>query len=331
MRKEAVHNISIYRVLSFVTGIALFFLLLSPVYGGQLVINKGIIDKDTIWQGEVLIKADVEVAKDATLTIMPGTIVRFEKIEEFGPGKLSQDKLNHFPRAELIIKGKLYAQGTLENKITFTSAEQSGHPGDWGAINFLGSVGNIIEFCVITYAHTGVHAHSSQVVVTYSTFHYNGVAIGQKNVKEVGHKSVMPMLYNRITENGGGILYGGGSETTIAHNEINNNVFFGIYAKKGGLANVRYNNITKNGKGVIFYIVKDIILRDNNISDNEDYNISLLAGQADDIAVRNNWWGTTDPGQIKNLVRDKTRDDTLGTVDFSDFLTGPVAGAGLIW
>ena len=331
MRKTAVNHISGQIALSLVAGITLFFLLLNPVYGEQLVVNKGIIDKDTIWQGEVLIKGDVEVAQNATLMIMPGTVVRFEKIDEFGEGKLSLDKLSHFPRAELIVRGKLYAQGTLENKIIFTSAEKSGHPGDWGSINFLGGTGSIIEFCVITYAHTGVHAHSGQVVVSYSTFHYNGVAIGQKNIKDVPHKSVVPMLYNRITENGGGILYGGGSTTTIAHNEINNNKFFGIYAKKGGLANVRYNNITNNGKGVIFYKVKDILLRDNNISDNQDYNISLLAGQTGDIVVRNNWWGTTDKTQIKNLVRDKTRDETLGNVDFSDFLTSPVAGAGLLW
>lgn len=331
MSKTAMHHIFSQIVLSFVAGISLSLLLLNPVYGGQLVVDKGILDKDTVWQGEILIKADVEVAKGATLTILPGTVVRFEKIDEFGPGKLNTDKENHFPRAELIIKGHLYAQGTLENKILFTSAEESGHPGDWGAVNFLGSLDNIIEFCVFTYAHTAVHCHSSQVVVSYSTFHYNGVAIGQKNAKGMPEKCVVPMLYNRITENGGGILYGAGATTTIAHNEINNNTFFGIYAKKGGLANVRYNNINHNGKGVIFYAVKDILLRDNNIVDNKDYNISLLDGQPTDIVVRHNWWGTTDKEKIKNLVRDNARDNALGHLDFSEFLQGPVAGAGLLW
>ena len=317
--------------LTVITGITVFFLLLNPVYGGQLVVNKGVINQDTIWQGEVLITGDVEVAKGATLTILPGTVVRFKKIEDFGPEKLSQDKENHFPKAEIIVKGSLYAQGSLENKITFTSAEKSPHPGDWGAVNFLGSVQNIIEFCVFTYAHTAVHAHSAQVVVSYSTFHYNGVAIGQKNVKEVPHESVLPMLYNRITENGGGILYGGGSSTTIAHNEINDNTFFGIYAKKGGLANIRYNNINRNGKGVIFYAVKEVNLRDNNITDNSDYNISLLDGQPEDISVHHNWWGTTDEQKIKTLIRDKARDKALGTVDFSNPLNAPVSGAGLLW
>lgn len=317
--------------LTLIAGVAVFFLSLSPALAGQHVIKKGIIDKDTIWQGEILIKGDVEVAKGATLTILPGTVVRFEKIEEFGPQKLSKDKLSHFPRAELIIKGKLYAQGSLENKITFTSAEKSPSPGDWGAVNFLDSVDNIIEFCVFTYGHTAVHCHSAQVVIAYSTFHFNGVAIGQKNAKGLKNKCVVPILYNRITENGGGVLYGGGSTPTVAHNEINNNTFFGVYAKKGGVANIRYNNIKNNGKGVIFFKVKKVVLRDNNISGNTDYNVSMLDGQSMDIALQNNWWGTADKVKIKDMIRDKKRDDTLGSVDFSNFLKKPVDGAGLLW
>jgi len=317
--------------LSLFASITLVFLLLNSAYSEELVLNKSVLDKNTTWQGAILIKGDIEVAKGATLTIMPGTVVRFAKIDEFGPEKIGTDKLNHFPRAELIVRGHIYAQGTPQNKIRFTSAETDPNPGDWGSINLLENVDNIIEFCVIEYAHTGLHAHSAQVVVSYSEFHHNGVAIGQKNIKTAPHKSVVPMLYNTITENGGGILYGGGSTPTISHNEINNNKFFGIYAKKGGLANVRYNNITNNGKGVIFYKIEQITLTDNNISDNTDYNVSLLAGQSGDINVSKNWWGTTDAKEIKNLVRDSSRDETLGSVDFSGFLKAPVTGAGLNW
>ncbi len=313
--------------LTFFTTVTLVFLLLNPAYSEE-ILNKSILDKDTTWQGEILIKGDVEVAKGATLTIMPGTTVRFAKIEEFGSEKLSQDRLSHFPRAELIVRGHLYSQGTPNNKITFTSAEEVPHPGDWGSINLLNTDDNIIEYCIVKYAHTGVHAHSAQVVVAHSEFHHNSVAVGQKNLKG-SQKSVLPMLYNTITENGGGILYGGGSTPTISHNEINNNKFFGIYAKKGGLANVRFNNITGNGKGVIFFKVKTIHLRDNNISDNTDYNVSMLEGQATDINVSGNYWGTTDKGAIKKLIKDHDWDETLGAVDFSDFLQAPVAGAGL--
>ncbi|NOQ46215.1 MAG: hypothetical protein GQ559_06020, partial [Desulfobulbaceae bacterium] len=261
---------------------------------------------------------------------MPGTVVQFAKVEGFGPAKLSRDKLNHFPGLELIVKGKMLAQGTPEHKIVFTSAAEIPGPGDWGGVNMLGSVDNIIEFCEFSYANTAVHGHSAQVVITRCDFHHNGVAIGQKNVKETGITSVMPMLYNRITENGGGILYGDGSTPSITHNEISNNEFFGIYAKKGGLANIRYNNIVGNGKGVIVYMVKaGILLRDNNIADNGDYNISLLEGQQWDVDARNNWWGSTSEDKIEALIRDKTQDESLGQVDVSDFFNGPVEGAGL--
>jgi len=311
--------------------LALIMLSLAPVYGSEQVINKGILSKDTTWQGSILITGDVEVPKGVTLTIMPGTTIRFKKIAPFGPQKLSKDRLSHFPEAELIIKGRLYAQGTLENKITFTSAEKNPTPGSWGAVNFLDSVGNIMEFCVFTYGHTAVHCHSAQVVIAYSTFHFNGVAIGQKNAKGLKTKCVVPIIYNRITENGGGVLFGGGSTPIVAHNEINNNTFFGVYAKKGGVANVRYNNINKNGKGVIFFKVKKIVLRDNNIADNQDYNVSMLDGQSMDISLQHNWWGTTDSAKIKGLVRDKARDKSLGNVDFSNYLSAPVSGAGLLW
>jgi hypothetical protein len=61
---------------------------------------------DTIWDKEVLIKGDIEVVKGATLTVMPGTVVKFVKIEKYGPAKLYKDKATYFPRAELIIRGR---------------------------------------------------------------------------------------------------------------------------------------------------------------------------------------------------------------------------------
>lgn len=321
-------------LLSLLIGIAATLLTLHPAFGKEqgkeLVVSKGVIEKDTTWFGEVLIKGDVEVAEGATLMIMPGTVVRFAKVEPFGPEKLFMDEEEHFSRAELFIRGKLYAQGTEEQKITFTSAEASPNPGDWGSVNFQSTVDNILEHCVFEYAQTAVHCHSSQVLIVNNTFKHNGTAIGQKNLKDNPIKCVVPMLYNLITENGGGILFGGGTAPTISHNEITGNKFFGIYIKKGGKANIRLNNITKNGKGVIFFKVKGILLRDNNIADNVNYNISMLEGQSGDISVRNNWWGTADDAKILDKVMDKARDETLGKADLSDFLMAPVVGAGIL-
>ncbi len=309
-------------------GLAVLLLFCSAAAAGQLVVEKSVLDRDTLWQGQVLIKGDVEVAPGATLTIMPGTVVRFARIEPNGPGKLTTDRTAHFPRAELIVKGRLLAQGTPDARIVFTSAADDPQPADWGAVNFLNSTGNILEFCEFSYGHTSVHAHGAQMVIANSFFHHNGVAIGMKNVKNAV-RCVVSILYNRITDNGGGVLFGKGSTPTITHNQISDNKFFGIYVKKGGMANIRYNDITDNGKGILFYAVKGFVLRDNNIAGNTDYNISMLEGQEADVDARRNWWGTTDAGKIRELIRDSHQDKTLGSVDFADFTRAPVVGAGL--
>ncbi len=123
---------------------SLSFSLTSPALGKRLIIEKGIVKCDTIWDKEVVIKGDAEIARGATLIVMPGTVVRFAKIEADGPSKLHKDKVHHFPRAELIVRGKLRAQGTKDRTILFTSAEEFPHPGDWGAINFLDTEDNIL-------------------------------------------------------------------------------------------------------------------------------------------------------------------------------------------
>ncbi len=318
------------KAVAIIFSLAVIMLTAGSVCGGQLVLGKTVLDKDTIWQGEVLLQGDVEVGSGVTLLIMPGTVIKVAKKEGFGSFKLYEDKNNHFPGIEIVVRGKIIAQGTEEQSIVFTSAAEKQNPGDWGGVNILVSKNNIIEYCEFSYAHTAVHGHSAHVVVSHCYFHHNGVATGQKNVKEAGFGSVMPMLYNRITENGGGILYGGGSTPLIVHNEISNNKFFGIYAKKGGMATIRYNNIVNNGKGVIVFLIKNgMLLRDNNITGNEDYNVSLLEGQTWDLDARNNWWGETDGAKIRAKNRDKANDDTLAQVDVSNATNAPIKGAGL--
>lgn len=317
-------------IVFFLTVFAAFVLLLHPALSAETVVDKGVIDKDTVWSGNILIKGDVEVAKDVTLIIMPGTTVRFAKIERFGPEKMYSDRENHFDRAELFVLGKLLAQGSKESQITFTSAESNPQPGDWSSLNFSGSTGNILEHCVIEYGSTAVHCHSAHVVIANNVFRHNGTAFGCKNLKDNPVQTVMPIMCNLFTENGGALLIGGGAAPAVFHNEITSNTFFGLYVKKGGCSDVRFNNISKNGKGVILYKAKNLFLRDNNIADNEDYNVSMLEGQERDLAFPHNWWGTTDEKKIREKVMDKASDSGLGKADLSNFYTSPVAEAGNI-
>ncbi len=303
-----------------------------PASWKPLIIEKGIIQCDTVWEKEVIIKGDVEIDRGATLTIMPGTVVKFVKIEANGPDKLyAEDKVEHFPRAELIIRGKILAQGTREKMILFTSADESPRVADWGAINMLDTEDNVLEYCEICYGHTSVHGHGGQVTVANCYFHDNGVAIGHKTVKEYKTEGSMTILNNRITKNGGGVLCSTASRTTISHNEITYNKFFGIYGKKRSVANVTYNNITHNGKGIILWLTQGFSISENNIYDNEKHNISLMEGQKWDVDVGNNWWGTTDVQKIKDSMWDRDEDETLGEIDFSGFAASPIERAGASW
>ena len=327
--KSVKHRAFTKRMLFAFLGMVLSFWLAGPASGKPMIVEKGVIKSDTVWEKEVVVRGDVEIARGSTLIVMPGTVVRFVRIEANGLADIP-DKENHFPRAELIVRGRILAQGTRDRMILFTSAEDSPHPADWGAINLLDTRGNILEFCEVSYANTGLHCHGGQVIVANCYFHDNGVAMGQKNVKEFETKCVTSILYNRITGNGGGVLFGKGTSPAISHNEISNNEFYGIFGKKGSVANVRYNNVVRNAKGIMLYAMEGFRLRENNISDNEKYNISLLEGQIWDVDARHNWWGTTDKEKIKNLIWDKDQDEALGRLDFSDFADSPVEGAGAL-
>lgn len=320
---------------SFFLSFSIFYFLFShlfcsPALGSPLIIEKGTIKCDTVWEKEVIVAGDAEIDRGATLTVMPGTVVKFVKIDPDGPLNLYDTKPNNFPGAELIIRGTLIAQGTKKSMIVFTSAEESPRPADWGAINFLDSRDNILEYCEVAYGYDGIHGHGAQINLVNCYLHDNGVGIGYKNVEEFKTRCMVTIIYNRIIGNGGGILCGKDTRSIITHNQVSNNKFFGVFGKKA-FCHVRYNSITHNGKGVILYGMKGFRLSQNNVSHNDEYNMSLLEGQTWDVDARHNWWGTSDEKKIKELIWDRDEDESLGKIDFSDFAVAPIEGTEVSW
>ncbi len=84
----------------------------------------------TLPRGTYVLKGWVYIADGATLTLQPGTIIRGDK----------QTK------AALITEpgGKLFARGTQDEPIVFTSAQEAGKrkPGDWGGVILCGLAPN---------------------------------------------------------------------------------------------------------------------------------------------------------------------------------------------
>jgi parallel beta-helix repeat protein len=106
-----------------------------------------------VWRGEVLIEGYLEIAPQATVTVAPGTTVRFRPTERGEEGIL-------------LVRGRLQAVGSREQKITFTSDEITPSPGDWQGIVVLdSSKKNLLEWCRIEAAATGIEVRFSDVTV----------------------------------------------------------------------------------------------------------------------------------------------------------------------
>ncbi len=89
------------------------------------------------------------------------------------------------------------------------------------------------------------------------------------------------------------------------------------------VVDVQTNTIARNAIGIQYlpYVLTSTI-SNNNIYDNSQYNFKLHQF-SDNLTVSNNWWGTTDTTAIGQSIYDSSKDFTLGTVNFTPFLTAP--------
>jgi PKD repeat protein len=102
----------------------------STVYPSTVTTVSTDVLTNTTWSGVIKLQNKIYVKNNATLTILPGTIIRGDK--------LSQATL-------IVTRGaKIYANGTATNPVVFTSNEAAGArlPGDWGGLVLLGLAKN---------------------------------------------------------------------------------------------------------------------------------------------------------------------------------------------
>jgi hypothetical protein len=102
-----------------------------------------IISEDTYWTFEnspYIITRNVLIEHGATLTIEPGVELKFDDFYY------------------MQIEGKLIAEGTENNMITFTSNKDSPAPRDWRSIKFMKNAdyGSSFKYCKIEYAYTAI-------------------------------------------------------------------------------------------------------------------------------------------------------------------------------
>jgi len=278
---------------------------------GVLRVANLTIDRDTVWQGDVEITGTVLVRRGATLSVQPGTTVRFVRTDSNGDG---------IGDGEIRVLGRLVAQGTKGKPVRFRSASKRPRPGDWSFLLVYASAGETsLRHAIVEDAFSGLQVHFSRARVTDSIF---------RNNRE-------------------GIRFGR-AELVIENNEITKNRYGIRHTRLEGSILIRYNAIHGNHVGIFLvpsnqniidfsdtYTIRDRPARDqpivcyNNLAGNRLYAYQFGERQGYDVDLAGNWWGSTDMRVIRKKIYDRDVDPTLGSARIFPVLRAPARGAGV--
>lgn len=276
------------------------------VAGDVSIMADHVIDRDTVWEGNILIKGVVSVKRGATLTIKPGTSIKFIRVD--------QDN-NGFGDGEILIEGRLVARGTRDKRIVFTSAEENPQINDWSYVQFIAAeADNIIEYCQFEWAYAGVMVHYSNVKITDCIFTNNNRGL---------HFNTANLLvdHNNFVNNKVGIRFMRFEGNISVSNNLIRNNDIGVLFVRQHINAVDFMKLDKSIEPPHFF--------NNNLFDNKKYNVSLGDGQNLDINVSKNWWGENKKEKIHKTIYDNKDDKELSRVIFIPFLTKAVQGAGV--
>ena len=239
-----------------------------------------VLSKDTTWEGVVVIEGPVFIPKGITLSIKPGTIVRFNRRRAGGDELKRHDIIDG---TGLKVEGRILAIGSASLPIFFTSNQKEPQAGDWDKILINHSRGSVFDHCYVEFADFAFHAHFAEVVVKNSVIRFNneGFRIGE-------------------------------SHFTITRNKIEFNRSRGINFRSSR-NDIFRNDITDNEVGIFLYENNQkSVIKENNFANNKDYDLRLGDFHTQDIELKNNWWGTINQREIAVKIWDKADDEAVG-------------------
>jgi hypothetical protein len=294
--------------------------------------KEGELTQDEVWEGNIFVTDNVEVPKGITLTIKPGTIVKF---------KHSRDYKNlHTVGLSAFEGGIIKAIGTSEQQIWFTSDASDPINGDWNGISIGDSKNNnefkhvIVEFAqlgisfwdsfgtvsnsIIRWSNSeGIYLERSKVLIEKNLIYgvaYNGIALENFNYGvEIesnkiinGHTAIhgeateAVIKNNFISNNQQGITFMSGSEVIIKNNMIENNSQYAGSNHDNTITNLENNLIVNNKQGFLCEEGCNLIAHNNAFENNEEGNLFFWNHDSADII--NNWWGTTNSEEVDSTI-----------------------------
>lgn len=312
----------------------------------------GAVDSNETWRGEILVTGDVLIPEGVTLTIDPGTTVRFTARRDDQSDANAYDpddpKTWHATMISITVSGVLDAVGAPDASILFTSDSRLPGPLDWQGIVLAAGGSVVLDHVVLEDARVGLelNAPDANVAITNSTFRniaLTGVVTGElqsggpvaiadcifadcrrEAVTLLGIQNV-DVRHNVFLQNDQGITLLGASSPIEANLFVNNGT--GIAALDGGAPAITANQFVHNRDASI--IVRDAapLITHNNM-DGTWYAWSgplhlRLNAPCDAITAEDNWWGSAATADIAETIHDAQDDPNLGSVDFVPFASRP--------
>jgi parallel beta-helix repeat protein len=213
---------------------------------------------DLVWAGTVTMTGDVLILASGSLIIRPGTEVRVV------PAEGTQIDPEYFSSlTELLIRGRLEVEGTVEQPVRFVIVDRPGlEEIAWAGITFDAAAGSV-RHAVIERAETGVRCIASSPEITgnlISRCRYGVIAQAASHPK---------ILDNRIVDGEGGVFVWRGSNPYLKGNHIVGNDEEGVFVDAGSRPYLDRNTITGNTIGLALY-PRDLAYDNTEISVNAE-------------------------------------------------------------
>jgi len=303
----------------------------------------GAINTSTTWNpagSPYYVTGRTQVNPAATLTIEPGTVVRFRKI--------THDVV------EFVVYGTLNCQNA-----TFTSScdfedydqEQVGWDScDWNGFEFLSTGTGTIEDCLIEYAHNGVNDNSAGgLTLTGNTVRKcsYGVNMGttaggsavtidnndfvdcENAIACSGHTASTTISNNTMScavkWDGFAGIYLYMSSPVISANSILDSYDYGVYCGYNSSPSITLNTIQNTGYGIYSFSGSQPVVNNNNIVGSVYYGL-YNSDTMVTIDAENNWWGDASGPYHATLNPGGLGDWVSNDVDFIPWLTSAVTG-----
>lgn len=243
----------------------------------------GMITADEVWSGEILVTKYVTIPTGVTLTIEPGTVVKFKHYR----GYKDLDR-----KVGITVEGgTLRAIGTPEKQIWFTSDAPDPINGDWWGINLMNTEDSEFNYVIVEFGEMGIEQFDSSVSVTNSIIRWS-------NAEGLYAERSRPVFVNNT-------LYENGYHE-IALEQYNESVQI-------------LNNIFRNGEGLhwaIHHEKSSSVIKGNCFSGYVDEFV-ITAGMESAIVVKDNKFVNLSGRAAENPI--SVYDGSTAEIEHNDF------------